>query len=766
MRHFFLFLTVFGFAASFLPGPALAEVVSPGSHLRYSDNQVVLADPQLMGDVAQPVYLHGNGNAELRVTLTPSSAFQYIQVEGFSQVTIQGAQVITSYHLRVLAAPSGTRLTFEYQYPQSTNGLLQDVVLEHGKPSSAPLTLTILGSVEKSFRFQRVFIRRRTPVGGVPAEMRIEVPVPPPPLSGLVEFFTAGFSGCSYSTRSTQNVLLFFPEPRTPGCQAAERIPVVFIPGFGTSLNLPLMQQINPDKSSLEGWSLVPFLTDSYQQLLQELTNQGIATTVAYYDWRLPPDKAAAEYLVPVIAKLKAETGVSKVHLVAHSYGGLVARSYIQSDTYGGDVDTLVQMGTPNHGAVKAFPVWQAASLPDDWVPAEALLRWYTLQQPSLSLSTIVRSAMPSVGVLQPTFPFLAGFSDALQVLIHLQNSFLASLNLPGGIDRLFSRVKVIQYIGKGESTADKVTVGLTPAQDFPNWPDGKPISRGMHYVQSGDGTVLASSVSLEGAIQVVLDSSHAVLPAKVGQDLLNRLYAIKTGVLSVSLPDFFTLFFDCPISLKVFSNDGILLASSNAYTRGSIQLVESDQLHWLTTTLGKESVVVKATALADSEVRWWWDVGAVHTKQLHKGDELIIKGFATELVPTETSASPSPQPSSSPTPLKVTTTPKQVVTPTAPIASAPAHISEPEQSTSYILAAFPPSPKVWIANTRLYSLVRAPPARFIALSPASSLFFNPPSAQSNLVTYYFEVIIWGMLTLSVIVTLRAVPYHEERKYS
>lgn len=75
------------------------------------------------------------------------------------------------------------------------------------------------------------------------------------------------------------------------------------------------------------------------------------------WDWRLTFDKAAEYFLKPKIDEIKRDTGVSKVDIVAHSMGGLVARSYIQSDAYANrrDVDRLIMLGTPNLGSTNAY---------------------------------------------------------------------------------------------------------------------------------------------------------------------------------------------------------------------------------------------------------------------------------------------------------------------------------------------------------------------------------------------------------------------------
>jgi pimeloyl-ACP methyl ester carboxylesterase len=73
------------------------------------------------------------------------------------------------------------------------------------------------------------------------------------------------------------------------------------------------------------------------------------------YDWRLQPDEAATKYLIPRIKAARAKANSAKVHIVAHSMGGLLARSYIQGADYADDVDRLAMVGTPNEGAEIAY---------------------------------------------------------------------------------------------------------------------------------------------------------------------------------------------------------------------------------------------------------------------------------------------------------------------------------------------------------------------------------------------------------------------------
>jgi pimeloyl-ACP methyl ester carboxylesterase len=98
---------------------------------------------------------------------------------------------------------------------------------------------------------------------------------------------------------------------------------------------------------------------------------------VVYYDWRRDLAESAC-VLADRIARIRAATGASRVHLVAHSFGGVVARYYLR---YGGrdavrdrgcpvadermaaaveapggqGIDRAILLGAPLHGSVLAF---------------------------------------------------------------------------------------------------------------------------------------------------------------------------------------------------------------------------------------------------------------------------------------------------------------------------------------------------------------------------------------------------------------------------
>src|SRR3954447_3956238 len=113
------------------------------------------------------------------------------------------------------------------------------------------------------------------------------------------------------------------------------RTPVVFVPGLAGSFNLTVL--LDWRGPTLSGWDFPPFV-DQGKIFLDTFKRAGYTRDVdlfwAFYDWRKSVNDNATNYLIPWIDRARSRSGQSKVVLVAYSMGGLVARSYIQSDAY------------------------------------------------------------------------------------------------------------------------------------------------------------------------------------------------------------------------------------------------------------------------------------------------------------------------------------------------------------------------------------------------------------------------------------------------
>jgi triacylglycerol esterase/lipase EstA (alpha/beta hydrolase family) len=93
----------------------------------------------------------------------------------------------------------------------------------------------------------------------------------------------------------------------------------------------------------------------AYEPLVARLRADGYRV----WDFELPTlgtqdIRLSAQALDTFADAVRAQTGASKVDLVGHSEGGLVARTYVKYHGGTTEVDSLVTLGTPNYGTVAA----------------------------------------------------------------------------------------------------------------------------------------------------------------------------------------------------------------------------------------------------------------------------------------------------------------------------------------------------------------------------------------------------------------------------
>lgn len=442
------------------------------------------------------------------------------------------------------------------------------------------------------------------------------------------------------------------------GCQNRD-LPVVFVPGFGTSINLDVLTKVPIDEPQPDGWFFPEFLTRSYQVLLQALEERGVPVTIAYYDWRLPAVESAVQYLEPAIAEAKRRSLTDRVNIIAHSFGGLVARAYAQGERYADDIENLVTLGTPHQGALKAYPVWQAGQLPQEWAPVRALLRWYRYQDKEVESDVAaIRRHIPGVRDLVPAYPAITRNGIVIPpVSLEGSNPFL--LWLQEGQAELHRRVRAIAVMGRGYAEDRYFAVGAA-RKGAELWPDGLPAVNQSQTKTDGDGTVPFFSAALSGTNeQYSVASNHADLPGAAASFVTNLLYASRP----VYPKDFsnplrgdgahLKFFFDCPIQVRMTLPSGQELDTREPDlldVRGA-ELFRSEAMTWMFVPEMAGTYRIAIEAQADTEVRYWVDNGSIRSRQLNKGEVWNITYVRTGSTPSTTELSsgggvaPSPSP-------------------------------------------------------------------------------------------------------------------------
>jgi triacylglycerol lipase len=106
--------------------------------------------------------------------------------------------------------------------------------------------------------------------------------------------------------------------------------PVIFVPGY---LDLPLY----------------------FAVLTHHLADEGRQTTTLNLFPNVGDITVAATALAKEVQQVKAQTGASKVDLVGHSMGGLIARYYLKNLNGAVNIAHLVQFSSPNHGTLISY---------------------------------------------------------------------------------------------------------------------------------------------------------------------------------------------------------------------------------------------------------------------------------------------------------------------------------------------------------------------------------------------------------------------------
>ncbi len=286
------------------------------------------------------------------------------------------------------------------------------------------------------------------------------------------------------------------------------RTPVVFVPGFSGSFNLPVLLDLRGP--TLNGWDFPPFI-DYGKTFLEGFRRAGYTRNrdlfVAFYDWRKSVKDTAREYLVHWIDRALKRSGSTKVILIAHSMGGLVARSYIQSSSYRHDVERLITLGTPHRGSPEAYFPWGGGELRyDPSVRAVFDVYLWFLQhfhpfETELNRLQTIRTQVLAIRDLLPIDGYLV--DENLQVKtksisqMYARNTWVELLNNPSNIATLYARVPVTTFSGAGISTLQSITVTAPPQPPStpPLFPDGRPTDTKQD--SNGDGTVPLHSAQL-----------------------------------------------------------------------------------------------------------------------------------------------------------------------------------------------------------------------------------------------------------------------------
>jgi hypothetical protein len=314
------------------------------------------------------------------------------------------------------------------------------------------------------------------------------------------------------------------------------RNPVILIPGFFGSWG--------PD----DNLALDPIL-HTYDNLWAALELAGYEkdkTLFAFpYNWR-QSNASSGLFLKQKIDQVKnacssanlSDYDCSKIDLVAHSMGGIVARSYIEGDNYQNDVDQLIFLATPQQGAPMAYLAWEGGEAGPELKDS---VMWNIIFSEAESKGYLTNFSyfrglpMLSLKELLPTYNYLKDKgSDSLRSYPdnYPRNDFLENLNNSSSLAKLTS-VKILNIVADDNQNDTIKNFRVVPKNSsIGMWEYGYPENYSIPFTDhgiekgSGDDTVPAiSNKYFNNFDQAVYDnSSHLGIVTDAQKSVVEEL--------------------------------------------------------------------------------------------------------------------------------------------------------------------------------------------------------------------------------------------------
>jgi hypothetical protein len=293
----------------------------------------------------------------------------------------------------------------------------------------------------------------------------------------------------------------------TPTPTSAPPTKVFFVPGIGATWNLDAFA--NCKTSGYSGdWSLNPLGQQVYQSILDTISSSGWTVKPFYYDWRQDIHSTAQLLANYIHGNISAN---EKIDLVGHSMGGLIGRTYLESDQ-GKTLAKFLAVGSPFQGSDLAYPIWSDGDVWIGDIVEKTAIDLYIDHCGGIFSGNrqAVQSQVPSVQGLLPTVNYIK--NSQTQVIKPVGDMNAKSNYSPANLPTGFWGVKVGTIAGTGFPTINMIDV-VNPSKsdvNHGNWLDGKPVNE--EYSNAGDDTVLSASTQIPGAPNVTLNQTHVGL--------------------------------------------------------------------------------------------------------------------------------------------------------------------------------------------------------------------------------------------------------------
>ncbi len=458
----------------------------------------------------------------------------------------------------------------------------------------------------------------------------------------------------SFACWSSQvkNILLTPDNPVLPE-------PVIIIPGIMASWNRYLLDK---NLEYADEWVLDPHF-HTYDQLISDLQTYGgyvLGQTLFTfpYDWR-KNNEFTAQLLRSRIQDIKAQTGASKVDIVAHSMGGLIVRYYIESELYQDDIDQLIFIATPQRGAPKAYLAWEGGFLGTSIV-SDFLLEVLIAKiaktdgfcDSVITRNTCVYNYIRNypVATVKQLLPDNAYLESALtsELLLypdnHPNNDFLEFLNNQESLAKLYdSGIEISTiYNSTPNSTVAGIKVIDREAGQVPFWEYGYPhgftsLLRNNGIIKgNGDGTVtIDSSIYLDSTRNISkLSTNHSKIVSLSAKNVIEILKGEFIDIQVIDQPDEYVIIqVHSPINAQIATPQGKIVGQDFA---SGVDVNEVEGAYYSGSGATNEYIVLPLVETGEYEVSLQGTGSGEYKVEIILADEQGIssKAFSGQIAP------------------------------------------------------------------------------------------------------------------------------------
>ncbi len=372
--------------------------------------------------------------------------------------------------------------------------------------------------------------------------------------------------------------ILFRPWDQTDPTIPKE--PLIFVPGIGASINPDLMIS----GVLADNWTMFDHTYDGILKAFQVMGyREGKNFFIAYYDWRQSNAQSAQEYLKPLIQRALKNSDATKVNIVTHSMGSLVARSYVQGNSYASDVDNLIMIAPPNKGSSDVYAMWEGGYVPKNWKSGwimNAYINYLKLANAKSSGFDVIHKFIPSLKDLMPVYDYLYQAKNPQDLKSYAsmveKNNFLLDLNQD--IDRLNKKTRLSVILGDKQPTVNKIPTIDSDVEGL--WKDGKPDPIDPKQDDTGgDGEVLFSSGSVKSDFSAVLEYGHSEIVSRSEKIVAQRLNEELNEIfVSPDIDDEIIVWTDAPAELQLIDPDGFIMSEKLSQITDGIYAQEKNK--------------------------------------------------------------------------------------------------------------------------------------------------------------------------------------------